>query len=234
MGTTIRPELSEKNPYWIERHRYYELKHFCLQYPIWKKAYAALDGLSRRPSDLEVFSKKGEISDPNALNQKKQASLMSAYAMLNESYKQYRKAAKTVYGEDADDKIHAEMAKDAMVSTYDWGYQVYNMDMDSDSERLLFYDLASKKYFRTTMAAVLNAQYHVNRNLSVRGVCPLNEYLSFLGLDEVDGGDVIGWDICYMIEEMDCYWLDFDNHKTTLEDGLECIIIDTMALSKFE
>ena len=55
-----------------------------------------------------------------------------------------------------------------------------------------------------------------------------------LGLDEVDGGDVIGWDICYMIEEMDCYWLDFDNHKTTLEDGLECIIIDTMALSKFE
>ena len=90
------------------------------------------------------------------------------------------------------------------------------------------------KNFRTTMAAVLNAQYHVNRNLSVRGVCPLNEYLSFLGLDEVDGGDVIGWDICYMIEEMDCYWLDFDNHKTTLEDGLECIIIDTMALSKFE
>lgn len=78
------------------------------------------------------------------------------------------------------------------------------------------------------------AMYHVNRNLSVRGVCPLNEYLSFLGLDEVDGGDVIGWDICYMIEEMDCYWLDFDNHKTTLEDGLECIIIDTMALSKFE
>lgn len=51
---------------------------------------------------------------------------------------------------------------------------------------------------------------------------------------EVDGGDVIGWDICYMIEEMDCYWLDFDNYKTTLEDGLECIIIDTMALSKFE
>lgn len=37
MGTTLRAELSEKNPYWIEKHRYYELKHFCLQYPIWKK-----------------------------------------------------------------------------------------------------------------------------------------------------------------------------------------------------
>lgn len=184
------------------------------------------------PSVLLGVSTIACIFGANTLNQKKQASLMSAYAMLNESYKQYRKAAKTVYGEDADDKIHAEMAKDALVSTYDWGYQVYNMDMDSDSERLLFYDLASKKYFRTTMAAVLNAQYHVNRNLSIRGDCSLNEYLSFLGLDEVEGGDTIGWDICYMIEEMDCYWLDFDNYKTTLEDGLECIIIDTMALSK--
>ena len=66
MATTIRPELSEKNPYWIERHRYYELKHFCLQYPIWKKAYAALDGLSRRPSDMEIFSKNRTAGDPTA------------------------------------------------------------------------------------------------------------------------------------------------------------------------
>lgn len=66
MGTTIRPELSEKNPYWIEKHRYYELKHFCLQYPIWKKAYLALDGLTKRPSDLVLFSGQRDLSDPTA------------------------------------------------------------------------------------------------------------------------------------------------------------------------
>lgn len=66
MGTSIRPELSEKNEYWVEKHRYYELKHFCLQYPIWKKAYAALDGLSSRPADLAIFSKTNEVSDPTA------------------------------------------------------------------------------------------------------------------------------------------------------------------------
>ena len=157
------------------------------------------------PSVLLGVSTIACIFGANALNQKKQASLMSAYVMLNESYKQYRKSAKTVYGEDADDKIHAEMAKDA-----------------------------SKKYFRTTMAAVLNAQYHVNRNLSIKGDCSLNEYLSFLGVEGIDGGDELGWDISYMVEEMDCYWLDFDNYKSTLEDGLECIIIDTMAVNKFE
>lgn len=66
MGTTIRPEISKKNKYWIERHRYYELKHFCLQYPIWRKAYAALDGLSVRPYDFTMCSKTNNPSDPTA------------------------------------------------------------------------------------------------------------------------------------------------------------------------
>lgn len=58
MATTIRPELSEKNPYWIEKHRYYELKHFCLQYPIWRKAYSSLSGISGKPSDWATISNK--------------------------------------------------------------------------------------------------------------------------------------------------------------------------------
>lgn len=43
MATVIRPEISVKNKYWIDKHRHYELKHFCLQYPMWKREYAALD-----------------------------------------------------------------------------------------------------------------------------------------------------------------------------------------------
>jgi len=66
MSTTIRPELSEKNQYWIERHRYYELKHFCLQYPIWKKAYSALDSMPSSWPKLVPPSKTNVISDPTA------------------------------------------------------------------------------------------------------------------------------------------------------------------------
>lgn len=45
MGGNIRPELSKKNKYWIDKNRYYELKYYCLQYPLWKHAYDSLDGL---------------------------------------------------------------------------------------------------------------------------------------------------------------------------------------------
>ena len=32
MSTTIKPELSQDNKYYISKHRYYELLHFCRQY----------------------------------------------------------------------------------------------------------------------------------------------------------------------------------------------------------
>lgn len=46
----------------------------------------------------------------NVLNQRNQASLTAAYVMLNESYSRYRGAANTVFGDDADSKIKAEVA----------------------------------------------------------------------------------------------------------------------------
>ncbi len=62
MSTVTRPELSQKNKYWIERHRYYELKHFCLQYPIWEKAYAIAAFEQRKASALSV--RNSNISKP--------------------------------------------------------------------------------------------------------------------------------------------------------------------------
>lgn len=35
-----------KSEYTLSKHRYYELKHFCLQYDEWKKIYVDADGYS--------------------------------------------------------------------------------------------------------------------------------------------------------------------------------------------
>ena len=56
MATTVRAKLSEKNKYWISKHRYYELKHFCLQFPIWKQAYASLDEVCISPNNLKIIT----------------------------------------------------------------------------------------------------------------------------------------------------------------------------------
>lgn len=63
MGTKIRAIISENNKYWISKHRYYELKHFCLQYSDYKKAYAGVDNLSVSHSNLDKVSSGNSISD---------------------------------------------------------------------------------------------------------------------------------------------------------------------------
>lgn len=88
MPTNVRPEVSQKNPYFLERERYYELKHFSRQYPIWKKAYAALDGLSKRPADLEQFIRPGKTGDPTARCAEARASYATKIEMVEKCAKE--------------------------------------------------------------------------------------------------------------------------------------------------
>lgn len=62
MSTVIRAELSKSNKYYIDKHRYYELKHFCLQYPVWKKTYLALGNSYISPAEMRV-GRGSDISD---------------------------------------------------------------------------------------------------------------------------------------------------------------------------
>ena len=76
MATVIRAEISEKNKYWIDKHRHYELKHFCLQYPEWKRLYASFDDASMPLSTIERIPTSNIPGDPTA----KRAILKTYYA----------------------------------------------------------------------------------------------------------------------------------------------------------
>lgn len=67
MGNSVRPELSAKNRYWLSRHRYYELRHFCLQYPEWRKNYISLDGLGARSRSVVEVDRASTPADPTAV-----------------------------------------------------------------------------------------------------------------------------------------------------------------------
>lgn len=73
MSTTITPELSRKNKYYISKHRYYELKHFCLQYPEWKYQMVTLGGVMRNANLIE---------DPTGETATRLADLKSKIALI--------------------------------------------------------------------------------------------------------------------------------------------------------
>lgn len=61
-----RAKVSKKNKYYLEKHRFYELKHFCRQYGYWKKMFESLDSLAKNPDKLMPLSRSRHIVDPVA------------------------------------------------------------------------------------------------------------------------------------------------------------------------
>ena len=167
----------------------------------------------------------GCIFGSNCLSQRNQAALASAYALLDQSYKKYKTAAKEVFGDDAEKKINAQIASDTRVQA--GGYMVYNSSLDEGAEKTLFYDTFSDRYFNATVASVINAEYHVNRMLALTGSVPLNDYYAYLGIDPIENGWGNGWDI-FQWEDDGVLWLDFDNDQVTMDDGMECCVISAM------
>lgn len=66
MATLIRAEISERNKYYIDKHRHYELKHFCLQYPVWKREYDICGVPTMSTSMLERIPASNIPGDPTA------------------------------------------------------------------------------------------------------------------------------------------------------------------------
>lgn len=163
----------------------------------------------------------------NILNQRQQASLASAYALIDSSYKKYKAKLKELYGEEAHnnivDAIAAEKCDEVHISAGGLT-SAYTQEIESDAEPRLFYDEYSGRYFETTIEKVLLAEYHLNRNYILRGFARLNEFYEFLGLEPTDYGETVGWDICGEI-----YWIDFNHRKAFIgddNDGFECYIIE--------
>lgn len=161
------------------------------------------------------------ILGSNMLNKRNQASLMSAYALLDNSYKEYKKKVEELYGEDANERIRAEIAKDKYTGD----------DLLSEDGKELFFDYYSGRYFESTTEAVSRAEYMTNRQLYVDGCVSLNDYYAYLGLQPRPEYDEIGW-TCQQLDEMYWHsWIDFDHEKTEVGESfdgsvdLECTII---------
>ena len=65
MSTNVRPNISEEHPYWLDKHRFYELKHFCLQYLQWQKSRDTVSELGPRLYE-QMYAKSSERVDPTA------------------------------------------------------------------------------------------------------------------------------------------------------------------------
>ena len=144
------------------------------------------------PASLVGMSTIACIFGANILNKHQQATITSAYALLSNTYQDYERKTKEIFGEEGHQKIIDAIAAERADDVYISSPGICGSDSLSFSERnpedvRLFYDSFSERYFES----------------------------------KIPGGEALGW-----FYEDGISWIDFNHHKTVLNDGLEVYVID--------
>ncbi len=173
-------------------------------------------GIAYIPPLLVGASTIACIFGANIFNKRQQAALTSAYILLDSSFKSYKNKVNELYGEDTDDYVREELAIDQ--------YKEEKIEATNDGKRL-YYDDFSKRYFRSTKETMLEAECILNKSVIDDCGATVNEFYEMIGLDKIDGGDILGWSAPQLFETYWSSWVNFRHELVKNEDGEEFTII---------
>lgn len=166
------------------------------------------------PSIIMGVSTIACIFGTNILNKRKQASLVSAYTLIDSYHKKYRNKLIEIHGKEADEEIRNAIAREHC--------DFHLIGLDVPDRKMIFYDEISGRSIVRYEREVMDAEYHLNRNFTMRGYASLNEFYEFLGLPVTDYGATVGWSMSGGYS-----WIDFE-HRLIAEDkkGMKLYSID--------
>lgn len=155
------------------------------------------------------------IFGANALNKQQQATLMSAYAILERTYREYRKKVTDILGEESAEKVDNAIAEE----------KVKDHETPSDGHHL-FYEPYYGQAVERTMLEVLDAEYRLNQKFAVEGEATLNDFYELLGMSKTDTGYLIGWTQEASWDNYNYQWIEFQHDLKIGEDGMEYYVIN--------
>lgn len=149
----------------------------------------------------------GCIFGINHLSHKAQTSLASAYAVLSNSYSEYRKKM---------EELHGDSEKDARAEIISAKYDP-NVEIQNGTE--LFFDSMSYRYFKSSMDNVLRAESVFLEAVRERGYGCINEFYEVLGVPPVQWGWALGWFDYESNDPYNCKELQFEYEEIYVGEG---------------
>lgn len=151
----------------------------------------------------------------NYLNIQKQKSLMSAYMLLDNAFKQYRSRVIEEYGEDQDREFSHDIIRKQLE------------DMDGIYTDTLFFEFNSMRFFEANIHKVLQAECKAKIQFEGSGYLTLNDYYAYLGIDPSPYGEAMGWSKFQMQTEEHTDDLEFTYERVVMSNGIVCYNIIT-------
>lgn len=125
------------------------------------------------------------ICSANKLNKNVQKSLTSAYIMLDQSYKEYKKSVENVFGEEGHQHVVEDIAE----------RKAEELPVVKKQGKSVFFDYFSVQFFESSLDSVREAEKAANRILHDQGCISLKTVYQLLGLNIIETDNLLGWSI---------------------------------------
>ena len=146
---------------------------------------------------------------------KKYAALTTAYKLAETTLSDYKEKVVETIGEEKE-KIVREKVAEKKLEKHPVNNEVY---ISGDGDQV-FFDALTGRYFKSDINTIDRAVNKLNAIMisDINGYMTLNEFYSELGIENVEVGEVLGWNLLHRIQ------VDYTTKLT--DDGKACIVLD--------
>ena len=155
------------------------------------------------------------IVGANYLNIQKQKNLMSAYMLLDNTFKEYRNRVSERYGEEVDEEFSHDLVRNQLE------------EMEGIYTETLFFEFNSMRFFEASIHKVLQAECKAKLQFAQYEHLTLNDYYSYLGIEPSPYGAAMGWSKYQMQTEEHVDDLEFTYERVIMSNGIVCYNIIT-------
>ena len=157
------------------------------------------------------------------MNFRRNAVLAAAYKLSETTLSDYEEKVVEVIGEKKEKEIREAVVKDKLKKQPVNASEV----IITEKGNTLCFDTLSGRYFKSDRELVNRSVNNLNRKMRNDNYCSLNEFYDELGLDHIDIGYDLGWNI-------DRGYLEVDFGSHLASDGTPCMTIEYLTRPQYD
>lgn len=166
------------------------------------------------PSAATILLSSACIIGANSVHVKRHAALAAAYALSESTLKEYQEKVVETIGEKKEQAVRDAIAKDKVESQPVSSSEV----IVTGKGETLCYDALSGRYFKSDIDKLKKAENELNRRMLSETGITLNEFYEEIGLNGIEIGDELGWDI-------QKGYIELTFSSQLADDGTPCLVV---------
>lgn len=159
----------------------------------------------------------------SSVNARRNAALATAYKLSETALTEYREKVVETIGEKKERNIKDAIAKDSIKNN---PVSQQNVIITGKGDTLC-YDKLFGRYFKSDIDALKKIENELNRRMFSESYISLNDFYYEVGLDGVDAGEDLGWNI-------DNGYIDLNFSSQLSSDGQPCLVVSFNIPPKYE